>query len=363
MTRTGRTSKGRTAGRLGVTKLRIMPLFRNENRQYSQSSEAQEPPFWQPQTRFVIDITAAEHIDRVNADDGVAICIEDSAASGVKASIEGSKNESICLWRTQSQTGFFSRPTFAADFVTIRFVDRGSFLRYDNSNRQVSAVHRQALFTPFVDTRRERVSPGFAGIAATLPRGVVIGACQSISGNEITEIPDFLPAVDVENVAMLTLQQTLRRVDKQLSAGLGCNDFISPLLQELLVYQFVSAWPSCNIKYQANSEDASMCHASIAIDFIEANLSNKIRVSDIALAANISVRSLQNAFKKRFGYGPIQYLISRRLDKVHDHLKCPSNMAIDQAARAWGFTHMSDFSRRYFKRYGYLPSKTPEAIS
>nr|WP_249042648.1 helix-turn-helix transcriptional regulator [Sphingomonas carotinifaciens] len=93
-----------------------------------------------------------------------------------------------------------------------------------------------------------------------------------------------------------------------------------------------------------------------AIDYIEAHLRERIAIRDLAEAVGISVRALQIAFKQQMGCTPINYIIARRLDRVHAQLRLSENETIRQVAASWGFVHMSDFAKRYRERFGHLPS-------
>ena len=98
-----------------------------------------------------------------------------------------------------------------------------------------------------------------------------------------------------------------------------------------------------------------------ARDFIDRNLTADLVVADIAAAAGVSVRTLQNHFADDIGQTPTAYLRSQRLDRVRADLadtpRGESTTVTDVALR-WGFRHLGRFSIAYRDRFGESPSET-----
>ncbi len=100
----------------------------------------------------------------------------------------------------------------------------------------------------------------------------------------------------------------------------------------------------------------------LALDYIHANLSEPITLSDIAMAAGINIRTLQKGFQRVFGLSPMQVLRNARLDAAHyqliAHRDAPS---VSEAAWSCGFSHLGRFSRDYKERFGHSPSQQSRA--
>lgn len=98
-----------------------------------------------------------------------------------------------------------------------------------------------------------------------------------------------------------------------------------------------------------------------AVDFIESHLGEPMTVGDIAAAASVSERTLQQAFQGAFGMSPTAFLRERRLDRVRDELvdADPSDdTSVTEVAMRWGLTHMGRFAAAYRRRFGETPSQT-----
>jgi AraC-like DNA-binding protein len=97
-----------------------------------------------------------------------------------------------------------------------------------------------------------------------------------------------------------------------------------------------------------------------AIDAMEADPAYPFSAAELARAASISVRALQEGFRRHTGMSPIGYLRQVRLARVHEEL-CGANAAyvtVADVAHRWGFVHLGRFAASYRRRYGETPSAT-----
>ena len=97
-----------------------------------------------------------------------------------------------------------------------------------------------------------------------------------------------------------------------------------------------------------------------AEDYLEAHVSEPVSLAELAVTAGVSVRTLNRAFKKRFGMGPVGLMKRRRLEHARRTLLAarPTTTTVTQTALGLGFAHMSQFAADYRKLFGELPSET-----
>lgn len=96
-----------------------------------------------------------------------------------------------------------------------------------------------------------------------------------------------------------------------------------------------------------------------AVDYIAANAQRDIAVGDVATAAEMSLRALQQNFQRYLKTSPQDYIKAVRLQGVHRELVDPaSRRAIEEIAGDWGFVNRGHFATQYRKLYGELPSQT-----
>ena len=95
-------------------------------------------------------------------------------------------------------------------------------------------------------------------------------------------------------------------------------------------------------------------------DYICANLDTTITRDDLAEVVGVSIRSLSRAFDKKYGLGPMAFLLQRRLDACYAQLRGADSDAITvtEVSLSYGFWHTGRFASAYKKAFGESPSET-----
>ncbi|HEX5200049.1 AraC family transcriptional regulator [Paractinoplanes rhizophilus] len=96
------------------------------------------------------------------------------------------------------------------------------------------------------------------------------------------------------------------------------------------------------------------------VDAIHDEPEKPFTVADLAAIAGMSVRSLQEGFRRHIGCTPMAYLQSVRLLRAHETLRRadPLRMTVAAVAHRWGFAHLGRFASAYRTRFGEAPSDT-----
>jgi AraC-like DNA-binding protein len=97
-----------------------------------------------------------------------------------------------------------------------------------------------------------------------------------------------------------------------------------------------------------------------AIATIEERPAEIVTVADIARACGLSVRALDEGFRRHVGLSPMTYLRQVRLARVHDELLNADGerATATVVARHWGFAHYGRFAAEYRRKYGRTPAET-----
>ena len=96
------------------------------------------------------------------------------------------------------------------------------------------------------------------------------------------------------------------------------------------------------------------------VDAIHDEPERPFTVADLAAIAGMSVRSLQEGFRRHLGSAPMAYLQQERLSRTHDALRRadPVRVTVSAVAHRWGFAHLGRFASAYRIRFGEPPSET-----
>lgn len=96
-----------------------------------------------------------------------------------------------------------------------------------------------------------------------------------------------------------------------------------------------------------------------ACDYVMANLSRRITLTDLESISGLSARNLQYAFQKRFGCSPVTWIRNERLNAARELLLAAGGENnVTTAAFALGFSNLGTFSRLYRERFGEYPAAT-----
>jgi len=117
----------------------------------------------------------------------------------------------------------------------------------------------------------------------------------------------------------------------------------------------IAADETINLRANARQRDRAVGRA---LELIFGS-SDPITVSELQAYSGVCWRTLDRAFKDRFGIGPKQYIAAVRLAAVRKKLRSASpHQTVTDIASEWGFNHMGRFSSNYRRMFGELPSRT-----
>ncbi len=92
---------------------------------------------------------------------------------------------------------------------------------------------------------------------------------------------------------------------------------------------------------------------------LQERYAEELSIAEIARDAGISLRQLQEMFRRKHGLSPLAYLTRLRLEQAHLVLKSGTPPpTVTEAALNSGFSHLGRFPATYRARFGALPSET-----
>jgi AraC family transcriptional regulator len=92
-----------------------------------------------------------------------------------------------------------------------------------------------------------------------------------------------------------------------------------------------------------------------ALEYIEANLSEDVSLTDVAYASATSVSSLSRGFKSSLGVSPHNWLLNRRI-ALAERLIYDSDTPLSEVALSCGFVDQSHLTRVFTRKVGSSPA-------
>lgn len=207
---------------------------------------------------------------------------------------------------------------------------------------------------------RLRFASGTVQLAAKLPRDIVEQGYSRLDAEHADQlvfglaVPDGSPWLGLLRLAV----DTVDRFDSGiLPPGAGLE------LERTLVTALLLS--------QSHDHDQAMFRgggargyraAGTAADVLKADPVAPMTPGELARKAGVSVRTLQEGFRSRFGTTLTGYHRELRLERAHRMLSAAEEIrSVADIALACGFPHFGRFARHYRLRYGITPSTTRHA--
>ncbi|MBN9111998.1 MAG: AraC family transcriptional regulator [Pseudonocardia sp.] len=158
---------------------------------------------------------------------------------------------------------------------------------------------------------------------------------------------------------------TVQMVRSDLDGPVGLtHPVLRTQAERLLMSQLLAAVPhSASDELLASTDGSAPAVPRVirrADALIEAHAREPLTVDDIAEAVGLSVRSLQEGFRRHYDTTPTARLREARLAGVRRELADadPTRRTVSQVAADWGFHHLGRFAVAYKERWGESPSET-----
>jgi len=185
---------------------------------------------------------------------------------------------------------------------------------------------------------------------------------QELTGDELTEPIVFDRGVDLRCEA----GRQIRRLWAYLVDDAGrtdtiLNNFIMRAgLDDMLLSAILALPSNCSDLLRGGCPvQTAPWLVRRAEQFLEANATEPITVSDVVKECGCSRRSLFASFRQHRGYTPLQFLKEARLKSAREALlRSSPDESVSSVALACGFSHLGRFAEAYRKRFGEKPSET-----
>ena len=139
-------------------------------------------------------------------------------------------------------------------------------------------------------------------------------------------------------------------------------DKVNPLfLLESLLYSFFSIL-SKDIKTILPTNDNNNLYVKKAIEFIENNYTNNLKITDIAKYVCITRNYLYLLFRKHLNISPQEYLANYRITRAEQLLNT-TTLSIETISNSCGYQDPLVFAKAFKAKKGFTPSQYRKSFS
>ncbi|MFF4806332.1 AraC family transcriptional regulator [Streptomyces sp. NPDC002144] len=242
----------------------------------------------------------------------------------------------------------------------VNVVLRGSLEAATGRQEMVATAGDAMVFTPTRQHRLLSCDRGEQHLGIKIDRSLVEAELEALLGRSLQAPLEFAFGFDLTSAPGRSWRSTLDLLlaESDNTGGLIGRPAVQRHFERLLVSGLLLAQPHTYSEALLRPQPPAYPRTvRKAVDLIEAHPETPFTVGDLARAAGISARRLQEGFREHLGVTPMTYLRNVRLDRVHADLRTGTT-GVTEAAGRWGFTHLSRFSAAYRRRFGTAPSET-----
>lgn len=203
----------------------------------------------------------------------------------------------------------------------------------------------------------------FSQLAIMIPRAELHLELESLLGHSVSRPLEFSAEFGLTEGPGRTVLETLRLIDQVSndSSGLLRHPLAAQRLEQMLIASLLLGQPHNYFDaLTAPVTPAGPRPVARAAELLRAHPELAWTVADLANRVAVSVRSLQEGFRRSLGSTPMGYLRDVRLEQIHDELVRaePGSVSVTEVAARWGITHFGRFAANYRRRFAEKPSET-----
>ncbi len=250
-----------------------------------------------------------------------------------------------------------------SDAYQVNLVSAGQLRAYCGEDRMIATSTRGMIFRPDRPAGFEGcLTPGQM-LAIKIERHALEDELRQLLHRPVTGPIAFELALDLSRRAAADWN----RLVWTLATGLfepqslfGQPIMTVPLVHAVLAGLLLSADHDLRAQLDAPARSIGPTTVRRADEYIGQHAHEPLTVAQVADSAGVSMRALQQGFKRTLGATPHQIIQYTRLERAHRDL---INASTEEATVAsigakWGFPHAGRFAALYYARYNTYPSTT-----
>jgi AraC-like DNA-binding protein len=219
-----------------------------------------------------------------------------------------------------------------------------------------------AVFTPGYPADL-RCDADFSQLSVMVPHEELQVELENLLGRSVIKPLVFSTELDLAKGAGRTLLRTLEFID------LISEDQTGPLQQPLVALHLEQVLMGALLLAQPHNYSAALSSpvpsagsrpVARAVELLRASPEHAWTVSELAGDVNVSVRSLQEGFRRSMSTTPTAYLRELRMEQIYKELSDaePGTVTVTQVAARWGICHFGRFAASYRRHFSENPSDT-----
>ncbi|MFZ3185568.1 MAG: AraC family transcriptional regulator [Pseudomonas sp.] len=260
----------------------------------------------------------------------------------------------------------FRRMSFRGDFVTalpdlddeITFVFPTAGKIVFNQSTEIVGVPQVGLAIEKTAVRSVGFIDGHAQYGISVRRAVFARRISTLLGKPIMHKVRFQPVVDLNVDAFQGIKAIIGlATGAEFDLLINSSALMPARLQEMLVDSVLDVWPhNYTEALRRPGPLIAPRHVKLAIEYIQDHPDALVSGTELAELTNVSLRALQEGFRRFIGSSIVAYQRQVRLQRAHGALLQDSSQSVSEIALRLGFTNVGRFCQYFQSAYGVSPA-------
>ncbi|QEY71317.1 AraC family transcriptional regulator [Pseudomonas denitrificans (nom. rej.)] len=203
---------------------------------------------------------------------------------------------------------------------------------------------------------------GHAHHGLSVRRSLFARRLATLLGRPISHKVRFQPRVDLSNDAFQGIKAIVAMATgNEFDLLINSSALMPARLQEMLVDSVLEIWPhNYSDALRRPAPQIAPRHVKLAMDYIQHAIQEQpdtmVSGSELAERTNVSLRALQDGFRRFVGSSIVAYQREVRLQRAYDALQQDSAQSVSELSLALGFSNVGRFCQYFQSAYGMSPA-------
>ncbi|MFD2645639.1 helix-turn-helix domain-containing protein [Pseudomonas japonica] len=168
----------------------------------------------------------------------------------------------------------------------------------------------------------------------------------------------FRPVVDLNADAFQGIKAIVgMATGNEFEQLMSASSLMPSRLQEMLVDSVLEVWPhNYSDALKRPEKLIAPRHVKLAVEYLQEHPDALVSGSELAELTNVSLRALQEGFRRFVGTSIVAYQRQVRLQRAYDALKQDASPSVSEISLALGFTNVGRFCQYFQNAYGISPA-------
>lgn len=242
------------------------------------------------------------------------------------------------------------------DEITFVLPTAGKII-FDHRGESIGGAH-VGLALDKRDIRAVRFAENHAQCGMSIRRGLFAERLSLLLGRPLPTAVNFAPVVDLAVPAFQGIRALLEMATgTQFDALINSGVLMPARLQEMLVDAVLEAWPH-NYSEALRSPAPALAprHVKLAMAYLREHPARLVSGTELAGLANVSLRALQDGFRRFAGTSIVGYQRQVRLESARQVLVRGEGGSVAEVALRHGFSNAGRFAQYFQQAFGVSPA-------